>query len=89
MLLFITLVYASSLGRDLNNAGSIALYIRWTRPFVTVDRLLEDSQGLIPPLQKQFILRKYPHNFVGLPVSEQAEAPIADLHSFYSLYYCE
>ena len=43
MLLFITLVYASSLGRDLNNAGSIALYIRWIHPFVTADRLREDS----------------------------------------------
>ena len=43
MLLFITLVYASSLDRGLNYAGSIALYIRWTRPFVTADRLREDS----------------------------------------------
>ena len=87
MLLFITLVYASSLGRGLNNAGSKALYIRWIHPFVTADRLQVDSQDLIPPLQKLFILPQCPHNFVDQPANEQAEAPIADLHSFYSLYY--
>ena len=43
MLLFIISVYASSLGRDLDDAGSEALYIRWIPPFVTVDRLQEDS----------------------------------------------
>ncbi len=41
MLLIITLVYASSLGKCLNNAGSIALYIKWIHPFVTADRLRE------------------------------------------------
>ena len=43
MLLFITSVYASFLGRGLDGADSEALYIRWIPPFVTVDRLQEDS----------------------------------------------
>jgi len=43
MLLFITSVYASSLGRGLDDAGPEALYIRWILPFVNADRLQEDS----------------------------------------------
>ena len=41
MLLFITLVYASSLDRGLNNGGSITLYIKRIHPFVTADHLQE------------------------------------------------
>jgi hypothetical protein len=43
MLLFITSVYASSLGRGLDDADSEALYIRWIHPFKTADRLQKDS----------------------------------------------